>query len=162
MNMELEKLYSKGCGEMSADKKQIYIVDDDESVCRALKCLLMTFGFEVNTFLSAEEFFSAVPDSAQGSLIMDIHMKGLSGWDALKRITKSGFKRPVIIISADKNGGLREQAIKFEAVGFLQKPVNDQELIDLINKTYYMKKMKENRNSFSCPNKENDLKSEVK
>ena len=122
--------------EMSVAKKQSYIVDDDESVCRALKYLLITFGFEVSTFLSAEKFFSAVPNSVYGCLIMDINMPGLDGWEALKRIIKSGSKRPVIIISADKNGGMRKQALKSGAVGFFQKPINDQDLVDLINKTY--------------------------
>ena len=121
---------------MSADKKQVYILDDDESICRALKCLLITHGFEVSAFLSAEEFFSAVPDSARGCLLLDIHMPGVDGWEVLKRTIKSGVKRPVIIISADKNDGLREQALKIGAVGFFQKPVNDQELVDLINKMY--------------------------
>lgn len=121
---------------MSADKKQIYIVDDDASVCRALKYLLMTFGFEVSTFLSAEKYFSVVPNSVPGCLILDIHMPGLDGWETLKRIIESGLKRPVIIISADKNCGLRKQALKTGAVGFFQKPINDQDLVDLINKTY--------------------------
>jgi two-component system response regulator TtrR len=128
---------SKECGEMSVDKKQIYIVDDDESVCRALKYLLITFGFEVSTFLSAEKFLSDVPDSVNGCLLLDIHMPGLDGWETLKRIIKSGSKRPVVIISADKNSGLKEQALKTRAVGFFQKPVNGQELVDLINKVYY-------------------------
>lgn len=112
----------------------IYIVDDDESICRALKCLLMTYGFEVSTFLSAENYFSTVPDSVPGCLIMDIHMLGLDGWGALKRIIKSGAKRPVIIISAEKNSENYKQALKAGAVGYLQKPFNGQELVGLINK----------------------------
>jgi FixJ family two-component response regulator len=114
-------------------KKQIYIVDDDVSVCRALKCLLMTFGFQVSTFLSAEKYFTTAPSDDQGCLILDIHMPGLGGWEALKRIVDSGLKRPVIIISADKNGHLLERALKAGALGFLKKPFNDQELVDLIN-----------------------------
>jgi len=120
---------------MSACNKHVYIVDDDESVCRALKFVLMTFGFAVSTFGSAVKFFSAVSDSARGCLVLDIHMPGLDGWDALTLIIKSESKRPVIIISADKNGGLRERALKIGAVGFLQKPFNDQELVDLINRS---------------------------
>jgi two-component system, LuxR family, response regulator FixJ len=118
---------------VAPEEKYIYIVDDDESVCRALKCLLVTFGFNVSTFLSSEKFFSAVPNSARGCLILDIHMPGLDGWETLRRMIKSGSKRPVIIISADKNGGLEADALKAGAVGFLQKPFNDQALVDLIN-----------------------------
>lgn len=131
--MQIEESQLKECGEISSDKRQIYIVDDDESVRRALVILLGTFGFEVKTFASAEEFFSAVPNSAPGCLILDIHMSGLSGWDAQKKLMQAGSKRPVIVISADKNGGLKERALKAGIVGFLQKPFNDQELVDLIN-----------------------------
>jgi len=118
---------------MPREKKQIYVVDDDESVRRSLAILLGTYGFTVDTFTCAEEFFSAVPDSAAGCLIMDIHMPGLGGWKAQQRIVESGCKRPVIIISAKKNGGLSDKVLKAGAVGYLQKPFNGQALIDLIN-----------------------------
>jgi FixJ family two-component response regulator len=119
---------------MLFENKQIFIVDDDESVCRALSALLVTYGFTVDTFTSAEEFFRAVPNSVPGCLILDIHMPGLDGWETLQHLLASGSSRPVIIISADKNEGLNEKALKAGAVGFLQKPFNDQELVDLINK----------------------------
>lgn len=121
---------------VAIDKKQIYIVDDDESICRALKCLLMTFGFAVDTFLSAEQFLSNVPNSAQGCLILDIHMPGMDGWETLRQINKSGFKRPVIIITADKYDMLEEDAIKAGAAGSLQKPFNDQALVDLVKNAF--------------------------
>ncbi|MFA5363007.1 MAG: response regulator [Candidatus Omnitrophota bacterium] len=117
---------------MSADKPQVYIVDDDESVCRALSILLATYGFTVNTFLSAEEFFSAVPNSLAGCLILDIHMPGLCGWETLQQLAASGSSRPVIIISANKNGEFNEKALKSGAVGYLQKPFDDQKLVGLI------------------------------
>ena len=115
------------------ENKQIFIVDDDESVCRALSVLLATYGFTVDTFTSAEEFFRAVSNTVLGCLILDVHMPGLDGWLALQQLISSGSARPVIIISADKNGGLNERAKKAGAVGFLQKPFNDQVLVDLIN-----------------------------
>ena len=123
---------------MSANKKQIYIVDDDESVRRALKLLLVSYEFQVETFDSAERFFSAVPNSAPGCLILDIHMSGLDGWEVQRRLSKSGSKRPVIVVSADRNGGHghKDQALAVGAVGFLQKPFNDQELVGLINQAF--------------------------
>jgi len=132
--MKPEKLHIKEDSEMLLENKQIFIVDDDESVCRALSVLLATYGFNVDTFNSAEKFFNAVPNSAPGCLILDIHMPGLDGWETLQRLLASGSSRPVIIISADKNGGLNEKALIAGAMGFLQKPFNDQELVDLINK----------------------------
>jgi len=117
------------------DKKKIFIVDDDESVCRALGILLVTYGFKVDTFTSAENFFRAVPNSVLGCLILDIHMPGLDGWETQQRLLKSGSDRPVIIMSADKSAGLNDRALKAGVVGFLQKPFNDKELIELINRS---------------------------
>lgn len=118
---------------MPPNKRKIYIVDDDESVCRALKTLLMTFGFEVATFNSAQSFFDTIPNDGPGCLVLDIHMPGLDGWATHKKILESGSKRPVIFISAEKQDTAAERALKVGAVGFLQKPFNGQTLVDLIN-----------------------------
>lgn len=131
--MELEESQLRGCGEISLEKRQIYIVDDDESIRRAVKLLMVSYGFTVDTYSSSEEFFSAIPNSAPGCLILDIHMSGLNGWDAQQKLVKTKSNRPVIIITADKNGGLKEKALKAGAVGFLQKPFNGPELVDLVN-----------------------------
>jgi len=131
---------------MSLEKKQIFIVDDDESVCRALGILLVTYGFTVDTFTSAEEFFRVVPNSASGCLLLDIYMSGLDGWETQERLLKSGSSRPVIIMSANKNAGLNDKALKAGAVGFLQKPFNDQALIDLINVAVEKSSMDKTRN----------------
>ena len=105
---------------MASDKKQLYIVDDDESVRRSLKLLMVSYGFTVDTFSSAEEFFTAVPNSAEGCLILDIHMPGLNGWDTQQRLTKTRYNLPVIVISADKDGNFKEKALKAGAVVFCE------------------------------------------
>jgi FixJ family two-component response regulator len=120
---------------MTTLKKQIYVVDDDESVCRALKSLLMTFDFEVQTFNSAKSFFDTVSNEDPGCLVLDIHMPGIDGWEAQKRILSSGSKRQVIFISAEKQDNVADRAMKVGAVGFLQKPFDGQSLVDLINIT---------------------------
>ena len=117
---------------MTSEKKQIYIVDDDASVARALRTLLMSFDFEVTTFNSAQSFFENVPNDDSGCLVLDIHMPGMDGWETQKRILASGSKRPVIFISADKKD-VAERASNVGAVGFLQKPFDGQTLVDLIN-----------------------------
>jgi len=125
--------------ELQTVKKQIFIVDDDESVRRALKLLMMTYGFEVDTFASFEDFLSDIPNSLQGCLILDIYMPGLDGWEGQRILIKSGSDRPVIFITADKNNEFKEKAVKVGAKGLLQKPFNDQELVDLINSAFLSK-----------------------
>jgi len=120
--------------EMSAEQKQIYIVDDDESVCRALSLLLDTFGFGVQTFNSAAKFLNSVLRHAPGCLILDVHMEGMDGFALQQKLNSNGFRIPIIFISADKNLKLSEQYLKAAgAVGFLQKPFSDQALVDLVN-----------------------------
>ena len=118
---------------MTLNNKSIYIVDDDESICHSLKIYLITFEFEVKTFNSAQSFFDAVPNDEPGCLVLDINMPGLDGWEAQKRILDSGSDRPIIFISAEMQDQASERALKVGAVGFLQKPVNGQTLVDLIN-----------------------------
>src|ERR1017187_6272630 len=101
--MPVEELQVKKSDETSSDRKQIYILDDDESVRRSLKLLMVSYGFAVDTFSSAEEFFSDVRNKAPGCLILDIHMPGLNGWDTQQRLTKEGYNLPVIVITADKD-----------------------------------------------------------
>jgi FixJ family two-component response regulator len=108
-------------------------LDDDESVCRALSVLLATYGFTVDTYTCAEDFFRAVSNSVPGCLLLDIHMPGLDGWETQQLLVKSGSNRPIIIMSADKNEGLNLRALKAGVAGFLQKPFNGQVLVDLIN-----------------------------
>lgn len=139
LDMNLEKVFFKSSNEMTSKNKQIFIVDDDESVCRALSVLLITYGFAVSTFNSAEEFFRLVPNTVPGCLVLDIYMPGLNGWEMLQHLHPAECERPIIIISADKNGGLKEKALKAGATGFLQKPFDGQELVDLINQSLKQK-----------------------
>ena len=111
-------------------------MDDDESVGRGLECLFMGYGFSVRAFSSAEEFFSAVPNSIQGCLVLDIHMPGLDGWETHRRLLKSGCHRPIIIISADQDRRFKDRALNAGAAGFLYKPFGYQELVELINLTF--------------------------
>ena len=134
--MQVEALQRKKPEKMSSDKKQIYILDDDESVLRSLKVLMVSYGFEVDTFSSSEEFFTAVPNSTEGCLILDIHMPGLNGWDTQERLTQEGYHLPVIVISADMDDRFKEKALEGGAVGFLQKPVEGHYLLPMVNSVF--------------------------
>lgn len=114
--------------------RMIYIVDDDESVCRALSCLLATYGFEVRTFLSAAAFLSSIVKHAKGCLILDVHMADMDGFAFQQKLNSNGFRIPIIFISADKTLRFSEQYLNAAgAVGFLSKPFNDKALVRLID-----------------------------
>jgi len=134
--MTLENLMLNDKDEIFLDREQVFIVDDDESVRRSLKLLMVSYGFAVDTFASAEEYFKVVPNSAKGCLILDIHMPRLNGWDALKRLTEAGYNHPVIVITADKDDSLKEKAFKAGAVGFLQKPFEDHFLLHMVTRAF--------------------------
>jgi two-component system, LuxR family, response regulator TtrR len=116
------------------EKKQVCIVDDDESVRRALGLLLDTYGFGVRTFAAAAELLNAALSYTPECLILDVHMAGMDGFALQQKLNANGIRIPIIFISADKNIKLSEKYLKAAgAVGFLQKPFNDQALVDLIN-----------------------------
>jgi FixJ family two-component response regulator len=119
---------------MPENQKRLFVVDDDKSVSRALKLLLRGHGFNVDTFLSAEDFFNTVPSNEPGCLLLDIMMPGLNGWEAQQHLFKSGFRLPVIFISAHEDVAGHRRAELRGAVGFLQKPFNSKELVAMIKR----------------------------
>ena len=131
--MQTEELKIKDGSQRFSDRKIVYIVDENESMRQTLKQLMVSQGFAVNVYSSSEDFFNAVPSSIQGCLILNINMRGLDAWAILQRLYTSKNKQPVIVMTEDKSDRLKERALKMGAIGFLQKPFNDQELIDLIN-----------------------------
>ena len=127
---------------MPLEKKQIYILDDDESVLRSLKLLMVSYGFAVDVFSSADEFFSAVPNSAPGCLILDIHMPGFNGWDTMQKLKRTRYNLPVIVITADKDDSFKQKALKAGAVGFLPKPFEDHYLLHMVTRAFDKTKIK--------------------
>ena len=118
---------------MSKKDITIFIVDDDESVLKALKRLIQLAGFEVETFSSASEFIKSGYDERRGLLILDVRMPGMSGIDLQKKVVESGSKMPIIFITAHGNEETCRLAMESGAVAFFQKPFEDQALLDAIN-----------------------------
>jgi FixJ family two-component response regulator len=114
------------------DSHKIYIVDDDDSVRRALSRLLRSAGMNCESFASGEALLDHLPDDACGCLIMDIRMPGLTGHDVQARLRMRGTTIPVIALSAQDDDETRERARALGAVTFFRKPVDDQALLDAI------------------------------
>ncbi len=118
---------------MVETKFTIFVVDDDESVTRALKDLLESAGFRVETFGSAQDFLSFGRSESPGLLILDVRMPGMSGLELQKRLAATGWIIPIIFITGHEDTQAYKAAIGAGAVAFLQKPFDDQELFDAIH-----------------------------
>jgi FixJ family two-component response regulator len=112
---------------------KIFIVDDDDSVRRALGRLLRSEGLNSEAFASGELFLAGLPAEAHGCVIMDIRMPGLTGYDVQEQLRQRGQKIPVIALSAQDDDEARHRARALGAVAFFRKPVDDQALLDSIH-----------------------------
>ncbi|MDD1708298.1 MAG: response regulator [Methanoregulaceae archaeon] len=119
---------------MSGAKRQgmVYVIDDDDSVRKALKRLFRSGDLDVETFPSAEEFLSAPRQERKACILIDIRMPGLTGFDLQQRLASQGMGIPVIVISASDDVQTRERARELGAEAFFRKPVDDQALLDAI------------------------------
>jgi FixJ family two-component response regulator len=111
----------------------VYVIDDDESIRRALQRLLRSADFEVRVFASAEEFLQSGNLDERACVVLDIRMPGLTGFDLQEKLASMGIRMPVIIVSAFDDADSRERARKLGAVAFFRKPVDGQALIDAIH-----------------------------
>ncbi|AOB32248.1 histidine kinase [Bordetella sp. H567] len=120
---------------MSKATPVVAVVDDDESVNRAIKRLLRSAGMAADTFGSGDDFldmFHSTPSYRPACVVLDLQMPGLNGLGVQKRLAGSGI--PVIFITAHDEPGVREQALAAGAVAYLRKPFNDEVLIDAVSK----------------------------
>ncbi|NSW86213.1 MAG: response regulator [Syntrophobacteraceae bacterium] len=110
----------------------VLVVDDDESVRRALKRLFMSHGYRVLTFESAEELLLSSLVWYRVCLLLDIRLPGLSGLDLCARLASSGVKCPVIFMTAHDESQWRKRAEEAGAVAFLRKPFGEQSLLSAL------------------------------
>ena len=115
-------------------KPKIYIVDDDESVRRALGRLMKSSGYKAETFISAQTFLDSVPPNTRGILILDIRMPDMDGFELQKKLNALHARLQIIFITAHAEADDRERVMEAGAKGFLQKPFSDESLLCLIDR----------------------------
>jgi FixJ family two-component response regulator len=111
----------------------IYLIDDDESVRRALQRFLRSAGLDVKAFSSAKEFLESGNFGERACIVLDIQMRGLTGFELQEQLASRGISIPVITVSAFDDRETRERARKLGAAAFFRKPVDGQALIDAIH-----------------------------
>jgi FixJ family two-component response regulator len=110
----------------------ISIIDDDKSVREATKSLARSLGYNAVTFCSAEEFLGSAHMKSTACLITDVQMPGLSGIELQERLIADGNPMPIIFITAFPNEKLQGRVLRRGAIGYLHKPVKEDNLIKCI------------------------------
>jgi FixJ family two-component response regulator len=104
----------------------VAVVDDDESVRRALKRLLHSVGIEAETFPSGEAFLGTLSSAAScrpACVILDFEMPGIDGFELQRRLAPTGM--PIIFITGHDDPAIHEKALALGAVAYLQKPFDN-------------------------------------
>jgi RNA polymerase sigma factor (sigma-70 family) len=115
-------------------KPILFIVDDDRSVRESTELMLKSVGFHVKTFVSAQDFLETDIEEGLGCLILDVRMPGMSGLDLQEKLISAKTPLPVIFITGHGTVPMSVRAMKAGAVDFLQKPFEEQDLLDAIDR----------------------------
>lgn len=116
------------------DDKTIFIVDDDKAVRDSLSWLISSIGLHVETFGSAQDFLDVYEPTRPGCLLVDVRMPGMSGLELQKRLAENPHCLPVIVVTGHGDVQMAVRAMKDGAFDFIEKPYNDQILLDLVQK----------------------------
>jgi RNA polymerase sigma factor (sigma-70 family) len=110
----------------------VFIVDDDEAMRSSLKWLIESVGMRVETFASAQAFLDAYYPGRAGCLLLDVRMPGMSGLELQAHLVRHELRLPVIIITGHGDVSMAVKAMKAGAVDFIEKPFDDEELLQSI------------------------------
>jgi FixJ family two-component response regulator len=112
----------------------VYVVDDDESVRRALSRLMRAAGLEAKAFPSAQAFLEHPAPDRTACLVLDVRLPGPSGLDLQSALSQAQHEIPIVFITGHGTVPTSVRAMKGGAVDFLQKPFDDRDLLDAVQR----------------------------
>jgi FixJ family two-component response regulator len=118
---------------MAAARPLIAVVDDEESVRRALARVLSASQFDVDVFASGQEFLDSLRTRVPECVILDYQMPGLTGREVQRQLGLAQVRTPIIVVTAHDQPALREQCLADGAVAYLSKPLQRERLVGAIN-----------------------------
>ena len=110
----------------------VHVVDDDDAIRDALAWLLRSRGVAARTWPSAEAFLAGCSDAMRGCIVLDVRMEGMSGVELFDHLLAHGNRLPVIFLTGHGDVPLAVAALKKGAFDFVEKPFNDNDLVDRI------------------------------
>ena len=117
-----------------SEKPTVFIVDDDAAERRFLRILISSVDLEVETFRTAQAFLDAFEPTRRGCILLDIRMPGMSGLELQREVRERGICLPVIFLTGHGDVQIAVHAMKAGAADFIEKPFNNDLLLDRIHK----------------------------
>lgn len=110
----------------------IHLIDDDRAVRDSLALLIGTVGLRVERWEDAQTFIERFDRQSIGAIVLDVRMPGISGLAVLDTLVAQGVDQPVIMLTGHGTVEMCRRAFKSGAAEFLEKPVDDEELLDAL------------------------------
>jgi FixJ family two-component response regulator len=118
---------------MTAPRPLIAVVDDEESVRRALARMLTASQLDVEVFGSGQEFLDSLRTRRPDCVVLDYQMPGLTGRDVQRQLAAAQIRLPIIVVTAHDQPALREQCLADGAVAYISKPLQRERLLSVID-----------------------------
>jgi two-component system, LuxR family, response regulator FixJ len=112
----------------------VFVIDDQSSIRHALGEMLSIFGYSVETYESADSFLRALDPLRHGCVVADVRMPGMDGIELVRELARPQVLLPVVVISGHADVPMAVAAIKAGAEDFIEKPVDDVQLVAAINR----------------------------
>lgn len=119
---------------MTGPEPVVFIVDDDDAVRRFLSGLIESVELPVEAYASARDFLAAYEPGRPGCLVLDVRMPGMSGLELQRELAERAIDLPVIVLTGHGNVQVAVHAMKAGAVDFVEKPFDNELLLDRIQK----------------------------
>jgi two-component system response regulator FixJ len=110
----------------------IHLIDDDEAVRSSLALLIGTVGLRVQTWADPLAFVEQFDRQGIGAIVLDVRLPGISGLSVLDTLRAQGVDQPIVMLTGHGTVDMCRRAFKAGAAEFLEKPVNDELLIEAL------------------------------
>ncbi|MFI5447451.1 response regulator transcription factor [Polaromonas sp. UC242_47] len=110
----------------------IHLIDDDEAVRNSLALLIGTVGLRVQPWADPQVFMQDFDRQTIGAIVLDVRMPGVSGLSILDTLISQGVDQPIIMLTGHGTVAMCRRAFKAGAAEFLEKPVNDEQLLEAL------------------------------